>query len=213
MPDAPQQDANNSPVQPQPVSKQLWSSLKIKAVEYIATTIIAAVVAVTVASAAATWAIIKSWVVFDMPQGAVVAFSVESGCPAKWEQYKPATARVIIGAGANFPTDSSSSKDDRGEPLSPKGFLEYRGEQKHLLTKAELPKERVFFAVFKSSEFSLVNSGYPGDRFVGANPKGGPPLGTGAAGTFDTRVTEPMGEGTPHSVMPPYVALYYCRKT
>jgi hypothetical protein len=140
MPDEPQQIAKDSPTTPQ----SIWKLLQKKAIDYIATTIVAGIAAVSVATAAATWAVVKEWVVFDMPQGAVVAFSVESGCPANWEPYKPATARVIIGAGANFSADSSS-KDDRGEPLIPKGFLESRGEQKHRLTKAELPNEPVFF--------------------------------------------------------------------
>jgi hypothetical protein len=144
------------------------------------------------------------------PREAVVAFALDRGCPPGWGPFKPATARIVIGAGATFQAEYAT--DDRGEVLSPKGYLDSKGAQKHLLTKAELPKEPVFFAAFESNEFQLANKGYGGDRFVGANPQGGPPLGTGAAGTFQRRVTEPIGDGVPHSIIPPYVALYYCQQ-
>jgi hypothetical protein len=97
-------------------------------------------------------------------------------------------------------------------PFCRKDISTPRGEQKHLLTKAELPKEPVFFAAFLSTEFSIVGNGVQGDRFSGAKPEGGPPLGTGGAGFFQRRITEPMGDGAAHSIIPPYVALYYCQK-
>ncbi len=148
----------------------------------------------------------------DLPKEAIVAFARERGCPQGWSLFKPATARVIVGAGIDF--DSAYSRDDRNEVLKPKGYREARGEQTHLLTKAELPAEPVVFAVFVSKEFSLVNTGgYTADRFVGADPKSGnPPLGTGGAGTFGKRITDPMGNGTAYNVLPPYLALYYCQK-
>jgi hypothetical protein len=146
-----------------------------------------------------------------LPKEAIVAFATDRECPLGWKPFKPATARFVIGAGGSF--QAEYSKDDRGDDLSPRGYLDARGAQKHLLTKAELPKDPVFFAVFASKEFLMqTNGGYGGDRFVGAKPEGGPPLGTGAYGTFERRITEPMGDGTPHSIMPPYIALYYCQR-
>ena len=136
-------------------------------------------------------------------------FALERGCPTGWVPFKPATARVVIGAGVSFQPEYST--DDRGEGLVPKAYLESKGEQKHLLTKAELPKEPVFFAVFQSNEISLGQR-YGGDRFVGAKPEGGKPLGTGASGTFEMRITEPMGDGASHKIISPYIDLYYCQK-
>jgi hypothetical protein len=145
-----------------------------------------------------------------LPKEAVLSFASENGCPSGWVPFRPATARFIIGAGATLQAEYAN--DERGEALVPKGYLDAKGAQRHLLSKAELPTDPVVLSVFNTPEIGIAVGGAGGDRFVGENPKGGPPLGTGAVGSIVKRVTDPMGAGEAHSIVPPYIALFYCQR-
>ena len=137
-----------------------------------------------------------------IPKGAVLAFDRSEGCPTGWRTFAPATARFIVGAGTTF--EGGLSRDNDGQPLSPKAPREAKGQENHKLLKAELPAEPVQITVFQSPEGSL-GGGYPIHRFIGGD-------GIGATGAFVEKNSKPLGRGEPYSTLPPYIALLYCVK-
>jgi hypothetical protein len=98
------------------LSERPWA---VSALTAIATAMIVSVI---------VWSVLPSSGPVDVPPGAVMAFNLEAGCPSGWKMFKPATARIIIGAGADF--QAEYVKDDRGDALLPKGYLDAKGGAK-----------------------------------------------------------------------------------
>lgn len=137
-----------------------------------------------------------------LPEGLVAAFDRADGCPPGWIDYSNARGRVIIGA---TPPDGVSGGLTRRE------FQEQRGVETHALTLEEMPKHTHdpgnphdhFIA------YDLENEGQVSAKIDGP---GGETLAThtGFSGGPDGA---DVGVATPHENMPPYIALYFCRKT
>ncbi len=124
----------------------------------------------------------------DIPSGAVVAFlSSETGpCPGKkWKLFDAAKGRFIIGAG-------------KGKDLTHREFGETDGKERVFLKKAEMP-----------SHTHLV-----GNQGPVYGIKDLPPNGPNAAIIHQVLNKESgsKGQNKSHNNMPPYIALYYCKK-
>ena len=155
----------------------------------------------------------------SIPTGAVMAFDLPA-CPQCWSLFKPATARIIIGAGQDF--DPGYATGDDGQRLTPKNYRDFGGAESHTLIPAELPKNNPMVVVQKTGtppgqptpitnlmvttvspcldsgydQISAVTWGFhPGDQHVEFNPH----IDTG-------------GTSQPIKARSPYLALTYCRK-
>ncbi|MEP3602741.1 MAG: hypothetical protein ABJN26_22665 [Stappiaceae bacterium] len=137
----------------------------------------------------------------EIPRGAVVAFDggeyektsserLSSGCPAGWVRFVQAEGRFVVGS------DSYLSFGETGKyELRKTG-----GSETHALTKSELPEH---------------------DHKVGGThliklEKGSMLGGDGTKGNVrvrnDTRTSQTAGLGHAHNNMPPYIALYFCKR-
>lgn len=130
-----------------------------------------------------------------IPSGAVVAFDSEVGCPRGWSELEDARGRMILGA----------SNTEADAVLTRRQYREFGGAETHTLTVDEMPSHSHLLPM----------------RTTGQER---PDIGSGAGphGHFQNRVlvegggmgqtTSPEGGGQPHNNMPPYIALYFCKK-
>ena len=131
------------------------------------------------------------------PAGAIVAFSRDSrardaACPAGWTGFDAASGRAIIGAGA-------------GSGLTPRRAGETGGAEGVALTIENLPPHAHGVTVFRAPSLAPMQNGQQMDRFIGG-------AGAGADGKFLEMRTGEAGAGAAIGLMPPYLALQYCRK-
>jgi len=174
---------------------QFWDALKQKAIDNVAAAIITIGVLALATGASTAWAILKHWVIVQVPHDAVIAFN--GPCPSGWEQFKPATARFVIGAG-NL-TDASFAKWKQELPtggfqeqnLTIRSLNEAGGEENHILTVKQMPSH--------THDFTAIQSG-GSCAFSGCNGN--------AQST--TRATAATGGNQPHNLLPPFISLNYC---
>jgi hypothetical protein len=132
-----------------------------------------------------------------VPKGAVVAFDNANGCPLGWRGFQAASGRVLIGA-----THDTSS-------LISYPYQSTGGAEHLRLTVAQLPTLRITYPVFRSGEFSLQNSGYPGYRFIGQAAR---EAAKGASGNVVSEQSDPIGSGEEIDIRPPFLAMFFCVK-
>jgi hypothetical protein len=126
--------------------------------------------------------------------GAVVAFDLDN-CPAGWDTYEAAKARVIVGAG-------KGTADERGRALSERVRGKTGGEEVHQLTVAEMPKHNHSKGDFKFL-LKIDRNGTAIDT---------DPLGDGQPNLLAGGENEPRGGDAAHNSMPPFVVLTFCVK-
>ncbi|MBG6148687.1 hypothetical protein IWQ51_006861 [Labrenzia sp. EL_142] len=148
---------------------------------------------------------------FASMKGAVIAFdrSEDRGggiaggaCPIGWTLFRPAGGRFILGAG------SHTNSDENGARLSDYGAFSddpddaTGGIERYALTREEMPWHQHSMGVDLRGEGG--GSGYSYVRPVGPNDgSGAPTVGMGGLQDQSTKA---------HQNMPPYIALYFCRK-
>ena len=140
----------------------------------------------------------------SLPDGAVVAFDRDSGCPRDWSLFEPAISRTIVGAVAGR-SASAPTQDENGELLSARQYRADGGAEMHTLTVEEMPghthafpadTEVVFLDRSADRETDYIPEGQQKwENFITKGPK------------LDT-----VGKGNSHNNMPPYIALYFCKK-
>lgn len=122
----------------------------------------------------------------QVPAGAVIAFDREDGCPSGWRDMgKDWRGRMIVAA--------ASSENDTYS------FGRTGGAEVHVLTEDEMPKHEHAIGALSGTEFPWFG------------PSNSHPIPTNDAPpgqSFDWS----SGEGHPHNNMPPYIALYFCKK-
>lgn len=132
--------------------------------------------------------------------GAVVAFDRGQrnggACPSGWSLFESAGGRMIVGAGTNTNKDQNGS-DLRDYPsLADDPEKAVGGQEKVKLKVSEMPKHSHIFT-FSDGTNSPRHVDNSHDEFGLKN---------------STENTSVAGEGQPHDNMPPYVALYFCKK-
>ncbi len=130
----------------------------------------------------------------DLTAGAVVAFDRERGCPDGWEVDTGAAGRFIVGAG-----NATESNDD-GTRVDPIKFGTKGGLNKVKLEIPHLPKHSHENPTRGSDTEGIVGALHAVDD------------GRDDKEHKHRRPTLPTGEGQAHDNMPPYVALFYCKK-
>ena len=157
--------------------------------------------------------------VFRTLKGAVIAFDRSEGvsaisngaCPFGWTRFEPASGRMIVGAGRH------GNLDENGNKLTEHpSFLDDHekddaigGSETHTLTIEEMPKH---------SHRVATEEGKP-ITFGGFNYQNGVnelhiwhSRGTKSELYLKAEEIKPDTPTLPHNNMPPYIALYFCKK-
>ncbi|MCP4140332.1 MAG: hypothetical protein GY755_08600 [Chloroflexi bacterium] len=150
----------------------------------------------------------------SVPDGAIMAFDrTPSGpCPDGWRRFKEATSRVIVGAGnvEDF-YEERFSKDENGRKLSPRAYRQHAGEEVVENSPVQVADHQHVLGVVKLSEY------FPGGGLGARDAVSGTGnvlmLPGGAAQNPNQKLkTQAIKNGQPHNNMPPFIALYYCKK-
>ena len=144
----------------------------------------------------------------EIPPGTIAAFVLPS-CPGGWSSFKEAGGRFIVGAGEHL---EGGNKDQINRTLSTyeisyvQGEPKYQtgGEEKHQLIEDEMPEHNHSLGRFRGEQNDFL---------------AGSTAGFGIASNFNNRVEvaeskaiSDTGKSQAHNNMPPYIALYFCRK-
>lgn len=135
----------------------------------------------------------------SIPAGVVVAMAdtrysdskgdeFTEGCPEGWIRFKEAEGRFILGANARSQSDNSG-----------KYYVSLQdGEERVALTVSELPSHSHLLPTDGAANGNAQSLVHSANNDEGIGP-----------GSSKTDVT---GGNQPHNNMPPYIALYYCKK-
>lgn len=141
-----------------------------------------------------------------VPPNIVVASTVEcSALPGGgWSRFDEGAGRFIIGAG--FGTDKNGERQgfEAGKP---------GGEYRHTLTEPEMPshRHRISTSILSNVHNGLAGSGENQGIDRVFDPRETGQDKEGAYGPLG-RVLEPTGGDLPHPIMPPWIALHWCKK-
>ncbi len=128
----------------------------------------------------------------SVPSGAVMGFSLSSGCPKGWQLFTPSVGRMIVGAGT-----VEDNRDINDKLLTSRKLLESGGAE----TLDQVPRHSHSFTYQEGSTkkiwYNRTDSGR--EKKLLANFK-------------KTIKTKAAGKTIPDNNMPPFVALYYCQK-
>ena len=147
-----------------------------------------------------------------VPEGAVVAFDNADGCPTGWVLFEPAISRMVVGAIGPSGSTLVPNTDMQGKALSAFQYRSDGGEEGHLLLEAELPphSHEILYQghnIVTLDDTKFRNAGenrylIKPEAFVGNEGN--------IRSTFTAMPKE--DEAVVHNNMPPFVALYYCKK-
>jgi len=188
------------------ITQEMRAAIRKEAVQQTAKWAIGAFVAL------AGFALVGWWFYFEpkvrdyivavggVPQGTVVASLKEcSALPGQWSTFTEGTGRFIVGAGDEthraYGTWDLALPQGGVQPVAISTYvvLAKGGEEKHQLSVAEIPSH--------SHEYNN-ESGIDGNR-------------SGQQDATYRRIgsqTSAVGGDQPHNNLPPFVALYLCRK-
>jgi len=139
-----------------------------------------------------------------VPKGAVLAFDVVHGCPSGWTRFTSANGRVIIGVGAG-------NADAKGQLLSERRLSETGGEETVVLTTDEMPRHN--HGGETGTPKPALNYFHRADGHFDSQLVSNPRTGEAFDNHTDhTHEIAAEGGDTPHNNMPPYIALYLCKK-
>ena len=129
-----------------------------------------------------------------------MAFDLATGCPDGWGAFKDAGGRTVIGAGAGM----IPGTEERDESIRTKKYRQHGGEEKVTLAFGEMPSHSHDIRVGLAAADIPGQIGYfiPDVR-LGTNNNLGVKVGT---------TTQPSRGVASHENMPPYIALYFCKK-
>ncbi|MEL7105122.1 MAG: hypothetical protein AAGM21_04325 [Pseudomonadota bacterium] len=127
-----------------------------------------------------------------LPTGAVMAFDLPGGCPAPWTPFAPSQGRTVVGAA--FGIDDELLRD----PPPQYKYRDHGGAAEVTLLEDQMP----------SHTHTLENNGkHSGFLLAEGN------LNRGVVSTIRNEETVSAGGNRPHPNMPPYIALFYCKKS
>lgn len=124
---------------------------------------------------------------------AVVAFD-QNGCPDGWVQFTDAAGRAIIGAGNGTPSGGTPT------PQTSRTYREHGGEEAVTLTEAHIPNH-YHNVPFVPEVSNLSGNSYPVMSSLKHSATARSHVATGSYGASGA-----------HNNMPPYIALYFCKK-
>lgn len=151
-----------------------------------------------------------------MPKDAVVAFDMPGACPEGWSTFAEAQSRAIVGAFFGSGFVAGLGADERREQLTEYKYRQHGGEEMVALTVEQFPSHLHALQLHYAYNFAQ------GNAFILTGQDGPVEDGDSSKFTFSSdfklpredqrSATETVGSGQPHNNMPPYVALYFCKK-
>ena len=141
-----------------------------------------------------------------VPANAVVAFSLEKGCPEGWSNYSRGYSKFIVGATPEGEEHLAQVVGFSGpRKLSPRQYGSQEGEEMVTLSAQQMPSH------FHDSGWGIWTSGPRGRGKIEVDNG---QMGFDPNNAQRTAVTggDANGRTVPHNNMPPYIALYFCKK-
>lgn len=126
-----------------------------------------------------------------IPKSAILIIDDPAGCPDGWQRFGDSDGRMIIGVGSSDQSLTSRFYRDRGGAESHKLSVEQIPPHRHRLNFVEAP----LIAGGRHGFAHPVMKGFPEEDAF-----------TGTTGGDSER------EAQAHNNMPPYIALYFCKK-
>ncbi|MFY0619455.1 hypothetical protein [Shimia sp.] len=144
-----------------------------------------------------------------IPANAVLAVDSPGRCPNGWSEFVEAQGRTIIGASFGKPSNLSRSAD---QETTQRKYRDHGGEERVLLTQGQMPKHN--HTVTSSPPDSSVHDGFGGSKEpFGLRAEYDPEvLPTPGWETQHPSFMSAEGGDQAHNNMPPYIALYFCKK-
>jgi hypothetical protein len=190
------------------IREQTIAAFKAEVSSYLAKTMIAAIAGIIGLAALGLWIYVKTLLpdlVGGVPPGAIMAFDLPGGCPAGWSRFDRGTSRFIVGATeANFSEVRNADKNNQRLSAHSYGFT--GGEEQHALTIDEMPAHDHGLNTAQSTEFLREN----GNHFQGTISVGRDAQRTDPKQPI--KFTEIVGGGKAFNLMPPFLALPFCKK-
>lgn len=144
-------------------------------------------IAIAMAAVLAIWSHLSGAVIQvlrdELPSGAVVAYDTPDGCPEGWSVLQEASDRFIVGAGGQYKYRGTGGRDSVTLEI-----LHMPNHFHHNPTEGGKPKGRE--PALRAQDYGFL----PSDNMPHERP------------------TASVGGGQPHENMPPYLALFLCRK-
>lgn len=196
---------------PEQLSNELKDEIRSQAKKMAAKWTIMGVIALLGLTATGWWLVLKPKIieiVSGVPKNAVVAFADESlnpeKCPKGWSSYKMARSRVIVGIGDPRSTrDGKLDAEAELRKFTNYGYGQHGGQERVVLSEAHIPEHQ---HVLEVSQFSFLGVGQ-------GTPQGGLSRSEGTASRLPKDLPlSKYGKGDPHDNMPPFIALYFCKK-
>lgn len=140
-----------------------------------------------------------------LPPGIVAAFARSNrgggACPKGWAPFREAGGRTIVGAGKHQNAGLSEYPSYYDDPTHSVG-----GEELVTITLDQMPGHN-------HSIQGLGNNNGTGTDIQAVNiGTAGSTMNRGVIGTMRDGYSWNTGGGQPHNNMPPYIALYFCKK-
>lgn len=140
-----------------------------------------------------------------VPSGAIMAFDL-TACPEGWVPFAEGQSRMIVGAKYPGLTVSGAlGRNGNGEELVEYGYREHGGAERETLKTAQMPSHT--HAGSKIDVDHLLANKEPVD-FTALQ---GPSHGFARSTNLPLEISH-EGGGASHNNMPPFIALYLCRK-
>lgn len=146
-----------------------------------------------------------------IPDGAIVALSSPCNNYDGWEDYADGAGKFLLGAGTGVLRPQGPHA-----PLLPDGTHEINlstvnagdqgGEEKHRLLISEMPIHKHQVSTF---EWGHTINGNNHPKRIDVDDGEPWPPSNGLTGRLET---DTRGENMPHNNMPPYIAVYFCKK-
>lgn len=153
-----------------------------------------------------------------VPAGAVVAFDLSDGCPAGWRaDFSKGNGKFILGVGkGTLAYRGIHHKPDIADnvvALSEVVWNDQGGAETHTLTPSQMPQHNHSLSTSHQAG-SAIHDGLGGSNAeYGIDRDFSAPVGQadGSWGIMPKMLSQ-AGKSHPHNNMPPYVALYFCKK-
>lgn len=170
-----------------------------------------------VLASAGAWGILRPILINEIggiPKDAIVAFDRPDGCNTlgdRWTSFENGASRFIVGASDTHASEVPN-QDEKGKPLTSRPFRKDGGEEIVVVGPVGVKSHQHVLGVVSFSQF------YPGGGISAGDIRSAGNIvmlpGGSAPSANQKLLTQEFGELENENLnnMPPYIALYFCRK-
>lgn len=216
-----QHDSSPGPQDPASLIEEIRRETRKQITKGIARWVFAVFVALAILALMGWWLYLKPYMITEfggVPRGGVLGFDrddlTQKKCPPGWSPFILGRGRVLIGAGD--PSKGDKGVGSNGETLATRNLRDTGGAERHKLGKGEIPAHE--HMILDPGHNHRVSGGYK--TAGGTKGPGGGELSVGgySGGNHYSRekktgITILANDGgNSHENMPPYIALFFCKK-